>query len=175
MLFNETVLNTIRNFIPYGTVLFDDKNSPWMSCQKIINNKNLAFKRFLMNKGSVSNNNYLEKFSYVQKNLSSLIETSKQECFWKIAKKLSDPNTSSQTCWSILKILWTGKKVSCIPPIFHDNKFITDFKEKAELFNFFFANHCSLITNTSDRLTNCESLTDKSLSNISFTDSDIGK
>ena len=165
MLFNETVLNTIRNFIPYGTVLFDDKNSPWMSCQKIINDKNLAFKRFLMNKGSVSNNNYLEKFSYVQKNLSSLIETWKQECFWKIAKKLSDPNTSSKTCWSILRILWTGKKVPCIPPILHDNKFI----------NFFFSNHCSVITNTSDRPTNCESLTDKSLSNISFTDSDIGK
>ena len=129
----------------------------------------------MKNKGSLSNNSYLEKFSSLQKNLSSLIETSKQEYFSKIAKKLSDPNTSSKTYWSILKSLLTGKKVPCIPPIFHDNKFITNFREKAELFNSFFANQCSLITNTSVLPTNCESLTDKSLSNISFTDNDIGK
>ena len=129
----------------------------------------------MKNKGSVNNNSYLEKFSSLQKNLSSLIETSKQEYFSKIAKKLSDPNTSSKTYWSILKSLLTGEKVPYIPPIFHDNKFITDFREKAELFNSFFGNQCSLITNTSVLPTNCESLTDKSLSNISFTDNDIGK
>ena len=44
-----------------------------------------------MNKGFVNNNNYLEKFSSLQKNLSCLNETSKQECVSKIATKLSDP------------------------------------------------------------------------------------
>ena len=48
-------------------------------------------------------------------------------------------------------------------------------REKAELFNAFFANQCSLIKNTSVLPTNSESLTDKSLSNITFTDNDIGK
>ena len=43
-----------------------------------------------------------------------------------------------------------------------------------ELFNSFFANKCSLIKNTSELPTNCESLTEKSLSNI-FADNDIGK
>ena len=73
-----------------------------------------------------------------------------------------------------MKILLRDKKVPCIPPIFNDSKFITDFREKAEPFNSFFANQCSLITNTSVLLTNCESLTDKSLSHISFTDNDSG-
>ena len=117
----------------------------------------------MKNKGSVNNNSYLEKFSSLQKNLSSLIETSKQEYFSKIAKKLSDPNTSAKTYWSILKSLLTGEKVPWIPPIFRDNKFITEFREKAALFNSFFANQCSLITNTSVLSTNWESLTDKSL------------
>ena len=126
MLFNETVLNIIRNFIPHEAVTFDDRDPPWITSRikKTINDKNLAFKRFVKNKGSVNNNSYLEKFSSLQKNLSSLIETSKQEYFSKIAKKLSDPNTSSKTYWSILKSLLTGKKVPCIPPIFHDNKFV---------------------------------------------------
>ena len=72
------------------------------------------------------------------------------------------------------KIL-TGKRGPCIPPIFDDNKFNSDSREKAELFNPFFANECSLITNTSELATNYESLTNKSLSNVSFTDDDIGK
>ena len=39
----------------------------------------------------------------------------------------------------------------------------------------FFANQCSLIKKTSVLPTNCESLIDKSLSNITFTGNDIGK
>ena len=104
--------------------------------------------------------------------MSSLIETSKQEYFSRIAKKLSDPSVSSKTYWFILKSLLMDKKVSCIPPVFHENKIITDCREKAGLFNSFFANQCSLIKNTS---VNFENLTDKSFSNITFTDKHIGK
>ena len=64
---------------------------------------------------------------------------------------------------------------SFVPPGFHEIEVITDFKEKAELFNSFFVNQCSLIISTSLLPTNCENLTDKSLSNITFTDNDIGK
>ena len=35
------------------------------------------------------------------------------------------------------------------PPLFHKNKFLTDFKKKAELFNSFFAKQCFLIKNDS--------------------------
>ena len=74
-----------------------------------------------------------------------------------------------------MKSFLTGKKVPCIPPISHENKFITDFREKADLFSAFCTNQCSLIKNISVLPTNCESLTDRSLSNITFTDNDIGK
>ena len=62
----------------------------------MIHDKNLAFKRFVNKKGFVNNSSELEKFSSVQNKLSSLIETSKQEYFLKIAKKLSDPSISSK-------------------------------------------------------------------------------
>ena len=65
--------------------------------------------------------------------------------------------------------------VPSIPPVFHENKSITDFGEKAELFNAFLVRQCSMIKNTSVLPTNCEILTDKSLSNITFTDNDIEK
>ena len=99
-------------------------------------------------------------------------ETAKQQYFAKIAKKLSDPNISY--C-SILKCFLTDKKVPCIPPIFHENRFIIDFREKAELFNSFFANQCSLVRNGSVIPTDFEPFTDKTISNITFTNNDIGR
>ena len=50
--------------------------------------------------------------------------------------KLLDPTTSAKTYWSILKRFLNDKKNPYIPSLFHD-KFITDFKKKAELFNSF--------------------------------------
>ena len=141
----------------------------------MIFDKNLAFKRFVNKKSVVNTSSNLERFSSPQNKLSSLIETSKQEYFPKIAKKLSDPSISSKIYWSILKIFLTGKNVPCIPPIFHENKFITDFSEKAELFNSFFANQCSLIKNTSVLPTNCESPTDKSYLTLPLLTMTLGK
>ena len=43
------------------------------------------------------------------------------------------------------------------------------------LFNAFFVSQCSMIKKTHVLPTNCEILTDKSLSNITFTDNDIEK
>ena len=38
-----------------------------------------------------------------------------------------DRTTSAKTYWSILKRFLNDKKIPCIPPLFHDNKFITYF------------------------------------------------
>ena len=36
-----------------------------------------------------------------------------------------------------------------MPPLFRQNRYITKYKDNAELFNNFFANQCSVITNSS--------------------------
>ena len=40
-----------------------------------------------------------------------------------------------------------NRKIPVIPPLFHCNKFVTNFKKKTELFNSVFAKQCSLIKN----------------------------
>ena len=65
------------------------------------------------------------------------------------------------------------KKVPCIPPIFHDNKFVTDFSKKADLFNSFFAKQCSIIENNSVLPSSTIPVTDQYLANIEFTKDDI--
>ena len=62
-----------------------------------------------------------------------------------------------------------------MPPLFHENRFITDFKEKAELSSSFFSNQCSLLENCSKLPTNLRYVTDKRLRTISFTAVNIEK
>ena len=86
MLFNETVLNIIRSFIPHESVTFGERDPPWTTShiKKIINDENV--KRFVKKKGFVYNSSSLERYSSLQNKLSSsLIETSKQKYFSKIA------------------------------------------------------------------------------------------
>ena len=68
-----------------------------------------------------------------------------------------------------------NKKIPIIPPLFHENKFITDFKEKAELFNAFFAKQCSLIDSNSNLPKKLIYLSEKRLSKIRFSEDDIAK
>ena len=92
-----------------------------------------------------------------------------------MSSRLADPLTSPKTYWSILKTFLNNKKIPCIPPLFHENKFITDFKEKPELFNHVFVNQCSLLSNNSVLPTNLPQLTSKCLDSIHFSSSDIVK
>ena len=82
--------------------------------------------------------------------------------------------TSPKSHWSILKTFLNNKKMSCIPPLVHDDKFITNFKEKAQIFNNFYC-CCSLINTNSDLPSILSKTTHKLLSTIYFTSDDILK
>ena len=107
--------------------------------------------------------------------LHIFIEESKEKYYTKLSSRLADPLTSPKTYWSILKTFLNNKKIPCIPPLFHENKFVTDFKEKAELFNHFFVNQCSLLSNNSVLPTDLPQLTNKCLDSIHFSSNDIAK
>ena len=83
--------------------------------------------------------------------------------------------TSTESYWSTLKMLLHNKRNSCIPPLRHQNKYVTDFKGKAEKFNSFFAEQCSLINNSSKLPSTFLKTTDKCISSISFSSNDIAR
>ena len=53
--------------------------------------------------------------------------------------ELNDPKTSAKTYWPILKSFYNDNKIPLIPPLLANNKIVSDFTEKANLFNDFFA------------------------------------
>ena len=59
--------------------------------------------------------------------------------------------------------------------MFHENKLVTDFKEKAELFNSHFATQCSLKSNSGKLPSHIKYLTDNRLSLASFPHDKIAK
>ena len=84
-----------------------------------------------------------------------------------------DPMTSVKTYCSIFKSLLNNKKLPCIPPLFHQTKYVTDFKKKTELFNCFFPKQCSKINNSSEFPSNICKKTDKHISTVTFASDDI--
>ena len=89
-----------------------------------------------------------------------------------MTKKLNNISKNFKAYWSLLRRLL---KIPLIPPIFHENKFVTDVKGKAELFNSHFAIQCSLISNSSGLPSQIQYLIDNRLSSVSFSHDKIAK
>ena len=115
------------------------------------------------------------RLQFLEEYLSTSIESSKERYYARLETRLNNTQRSTKTYWSLLKIFLNNKKIPLIPPLFHENFFITDFKEKAELFNSFFSNQSSLLKNCSKHSTNPRYVTDKRLRIINFTADNIEK
>ena len=66
-----------------------------------------------------------------------------------MSKKLSDPNCGQKVFWSSYKRLLNNKKNTNITPIFDNGTLVSNFKNKAEIFNKYFAKQCTPLENDS--------------------------
>ena len=73
-----------------------------------------------------------------------------------------------------MKTFLNNKKIPVIPPIFHD-KYITDFKQSVQIFNFHFSKQCSPLINNSKIPSECSRKSNESLSSINFEINEIDK
>ena len=124
---------------------------------------------------NIGNSQLHKNLSSFQPRLHDLIDDSKQKYFSRLTQKLNTIQKSTKVYWALLKFFLNNCKIPVIPPSFHKNKFVTGFKEKAELFNSFFAKQCSLIKNDNQLLPRLHFLTDKHLSTVKFVNTDILK
>ena len=70
---------------------------------------------------------------------------------------------NSKAYWSLLKIFLNNKKILIIPPLFYENRYLTDFFKKAQLFNSLFSKQRSLNPNNSSLPAYFNYITDKRL------------
>ena len=122
----------ISSYIPHETITCDGSNSPWIDkkIKKLIQHKNRAFSAHSRDR---NNTDLFNKFQSFQAHLKPTIQKSKLKYYSPLSIR-----QQNKSYWPILKTFLNNKKMPCIPPLFHNGKFIVDFKEKAELFNDFF-------------------------------------
>ena len=149
-------------------LICNDKDPPWFNnrIKTLIQDKHATDKIFRHNK---DNPDLIYRLKFFQERLSTSVESSKERYYARIASRLNNTQKSSKTYWSLVKIFLNYKKIRLIPLLFHENRFITDFKEKEELSNSFFSNQCSSLKNCIKLLTNSRNVTDKRLHTINFT------
>ena len=147
-IFTSTILNILRNFIPHETVKIKSKDPPWMNneIKSALRRKNRLYKKLSSGVGS---NQTKVKFEEATDLVCNLISTSKSAYYTNIGEKLNDPSIGSKTYWSILNRVLDKVKIPSIPPNLVNNNFVTDFKEKANIFNLYFVNQCNLLHNRS--------------------------
>ena len=92
-----------------------------------------------------------------------------------MANKLNSIQKCSKAYWFLLKSFLNNKKIPIIPPILHNNAFVTDFRKKAELFNSYFTNQCTLINSNNTLPVTVQYWTDKRRSSFDFSEDDILK
>ena len=126
----------------------DDPDPPWINSKikGLIQQKNFAKKCHFQNNEDMQ---LFRRFQSIQKLLTATTQKSKEQYCTRISTKLMDPITSLKAYWSILKTILNNKNIPYIPPVYHNNNYITDFKEKTQIFNKFFAKQCILVENTS--------------------------
>ena len=165
--FNKTILNIFHNYIPNKTILCNDKDPPWFNneIRRILNKKNQIFEQYIANGKSQTD---YERLKLTCNSLTETIRSSKEKLYYKLSTKLANPSTSSKTYWSILKTFINGKKIPIIPPLLVNDKFITNFLEKANLFNEFFSKQCQPLQNNSTLPKSNTYHTENRLNDITF-------
>ena len=74
-----------------------------------------------------------------------------------------NPNPSMKCYWSLTRTLL---KVLCVPRIYDNNRYITDFKEKCQLFNSYISEQCTLLQNISTLPNTCSKCTNNLFCNL---------
>ena len=138
VIFNKTIINIFSNFAPNRLITCDDRDPPWINefVKNKIKWKNKIYKDYVKN-GRTENDYF--KLQIAINDVSEIIDKRRNDYNCHLASKLNTPKANAKTYWSILKSFYIRKKIPPIPPLLHNDMLITDFKQKADLFDNFFA------------------------------------
>ena len=106
--FNKTTLNIVSNFVPHDTIIYDDRDLPWINTQikNVISNKKILYKNIFV---AAKMQKCLKKWHHFKIRL--LIPQMIQETYYtRISNKLNGSRVSPKPYWSILKMLLNNKK-----------------------------------------------------------------
>ena len=101
VIFNNTVLNILSNFIPHKRIVCHEKEPLWFNnkIEELIQTKNTAFNNFRKNS---ANSELKRHLLYLSERVKASIESSKQKYYYAIANKLNNITKKSKIYWLLL-------------------------------------------------------------------------
>ena len=152
-LLNEVLLNIYSNFIPNKVKKIRRHQAPWITnnVKNFLRKKNRAYRNFVR---SGQPNDKQEGIQKMIAEGSKLIEDAKRNYFLKAGNILASPETSRKRYWSLINTVLNKAKIPIIPSLLENGLFVTDFTEKAQLFNDYFILQCTTIDTENEILTN---------------------
>ena len=117
---------------------FYDKDAPWITpaVKSAVKRNKRVYKKWVQ-RGRISEEK--AHVNYVQKETNNIIKLAKKAYIDDLSKKNCDPHSGVKVFWSAYKRLLNNKKNTNIPPIVDGETLITNFQEKANIFNEYFA------------------------------------
>ena len=169
--FTDIFLNIMSNFIPNETKRFVPRDPPWItkSLKTMLNRKNRFFKNY---KRHGYKNEDKVKLDAFRIECQQAVESAKLVYLTNLGNKVNDPNTSQKSYWKISNRVMNKCRAPKIPPLFVNNLFILNCREKAKYFNDFFAKQCKPVINSSV-LPALSFLTSKRIDHITTGNEDI--
>ena len=79
---------------------------------------------------------------------TNLVQSEKYKYLRRLGSEVSNPQTSQKRYWTALKKLLNKTRSTVIPPILHNNIFVTDNIEKCTLFNNYLKKQCTVLNTT---------------------------
>ena len=165
------MLNIFHNFIPNRIKEFDYKTPEWINSSIKLSLKNRSkLTKIRYHSNPTANNK--DALDFQAEEYTSLIIESKERLIAKMSAKLDNPKTVLKTYWSIINKFLSNKKTPIIRPVLVNGELVSDFEQKANLFNNYFASQCTPIKNGS-KLPNFSYKTEKILTSFDIKDDDI--
>ena len=107
--------------------------------------------------------------------LNELVSTTNTSYYENLGKKLNDLTMQTKSSWTFLKPFHNNKKIPLIPPLLIGDKFVTDIKTQANIYNKFFAEQCTPLKTYSVLPTSQNLLAQCKLQSIDFSCEEISK
>ena len=148
LVFTDTVLDIFSRNIPNKIVTCHDKDAAWITpeVKSAIKRNSRVYCKW--NKRGRKAEERL-KVIETQKQTNKLIRQAKSSYYEKLGKLISDPSTGQKHFWTAFKRLSNKKTSTNIPPLIENDVYVTNFQEKASIFNDYFAKQCTIHDNGS--------------------------
>ena len=135
-------IKIISNFVPNEEKTMYPSDPPWLTdkIRKCMHRYEKSYTKFKHNGYKDQDKAKLERDkAYV----NDLILNAKEKYLQAEGAKLADPKTGQKSYWKVMNKFMNKCKVPRVPPLFENNKFITNCFEKATFFNSYFSEQCT--------------------------------